>query len=85
MRSKTEGLLNPEFLQQYAINDRETDLENALQHGDGKVAAGGLISVKSSRNKMEKPKKQKESDQSGKKRDKVDKGSKSNKKRKSSA
>ncbi|GLU13215.1 hypothetical protein SLE2022_298600 [Rubroshorea leprosula] len=85
MRSKTEGLLNPEFLQQYAINDRETDLENALQHGDGKVAVGGLISVKSSRNKMEKPKKQKESDKSGKKRGKVDKGSKSNKKRKSPA
>ncbi|OMP02574.1 hypothetical protein COLO4_10987 [Corchorus olitorius] len=82
MRAKT-GLLNPEFLQQYAIEGREADLENALQSGGEKLVSGGLITVKSSRSGAEKKHgKQNESDKSGKKRGKDDRGSKSSKKRK---
>lgn len=77
-----EGSLNPELLQQYAIVDRDADFENALQIG-GKVPSGGLVSVKSSGNKIEKHRNQKESHKSGKKRSKDDRGSKSNKKKKS--
>uniref|UniRef100_A0A5B7B8X6 RNA cytidine acetyltransferase n=1 Tax=Davidia involucrata TaxID=16924 RepID=A0A5B7B8X6_DAVIN len=83
MKAKMDGLLNPEFLQQYAILDREADFENALQNGGGKIPSGGLVSVKSSGNKVEKHVKQKESHKSGKKRNKEDGGSKSSKKRKS--
>ncbi|XP_050292456.1 RNA cytidine acetyltransferase 1 [Quercus robur] len=82
MKSKMEGSLNPELLQQYAIVDRDADFENALQIG-GKVPSGGLVSVKSGRNKIEKHGHQKESHKSGKKRSKDDHGSKSNKKKKS--
>ncbi|KAK7858864.1 rna cytidine acetyltransferase 1 [Quercus suber] len=82
MKSKMEGSLNPELLQQYAIVDRDADFENALQIG-GKVPSGGLVSVKSSGNKIEKHRNQKESPKSGKKRSKDDRGSKSNKKKKS--
>ncbi|XP_043690354.1 RNA cytidine acetyltransferase 1 [Telopea speciosissima] len=81
MQAETENLLNPEFLQQYAIADRDTDFENALPNGAGKIPSSGLISIKSSRNKMEKHVKQKESD-SGKKRGKNDSGFRSNKKKK---
>ncbi|KAF5960345.1 hypothetical protein HYC85_001554 [Camellia sinensis] len=84
MKAKMDGMLNPELLQQYAIADREADFEKALQNGGGKIASGGLISVKSSKKKAEKRGKQKEGHNSGKKRDKEDGGSsKSNKKRKS--
>ncbi|GAY58681.1 hypothetical protein CUMW_188850 [Citrus unshiu] len=83
MKTKMEGLLNPELLQQYAIVDKNADLEKALQSGGGKIAAGGVISVKSSKSKIDKPAKHKESHQSGKKRNKDVSGSKSNKKRKS--
>ncbi|GMP25539.1 hypothetical protein CsSME_00002359 [Camellia sinensis var. sinensis] len=84
MKAKMDGMLNPELLQQYAIADREADFEKALQNGGGKIASGGLISVKSSKKKAEKHGKQKEGHNSGKKRDKEDGGSsKSNKKRKS--
>ena len=83
MKAKTDGLLNPEFLQQYAIEGREADLENALENGGGKTLSGGLISVKSSRSGVEKHGKQNESNKSGKKRGKDDRGSKSSKKRKS--
>ncbi|XP_056168240.1 RNA cytidine acetyltransferase 1-like isoform X2 [Syzygium oleosum] len=82
MKTKTEGFLNPEFLQQYAIVGRESDFESALQNG-GKIASGGVISVKSSREKMEKHKKHKENQESGKKRSRNNHGSKSDKKRKS--
>ncbi|KAG7983022.1 hypothetical protein I3843_04G083000 [Carya illinoinensis] len=81
MRSKSESVLNPELLQQYAIVEREADFENALQNG-GKIQSGGLISLKSSRSKTEKHGNQKESHKSGKKRSKDDRGSKSNKKKK---
>ncbi|CAL5368156.1 unnamed protein product [Camellia sinensis] len=84
MKAKMDGMLNPELLQQYAIADREADFEKALQNGGGKIASGGLISVKSSKKKAEKHGKHKEGHNSGKKRDKEDGGSsKSNKKRKS--
>ncbi|KAF2284280.1 hypothetical protein GH714_020215 [Hevea brasiliensis] len=53
MKTKMEGMLNPELLQQYAIVDREGDFENALKNG-GKITSGGLISVKSSRTRVEK-------------------------------
>ncbi|XWS33239.1 hypothetical protein CRYUN_Cryun22dG0064400 [Craigia yunnanensis] len=83
MKAKTDGLLNPEFLQQYAIEGREADLENALENGGGKMLSGGLVSVKSSRSGVEKNGKQNESNKSGKKRGKDDRDSKSSKKRKS--
>ncbi|EEF30197.1 conserved hypothetical protein [Ricinus communis] len=81
MKAKMEGMLNPELLQQYAIEDKEGDLENALKNGGGKMNSGGLISVKSSRTKVEKQGKQ-ESRSSGKKR-KGDHSSRSNKKNRS--
>ncbi|KAA8530952.1 hypothetical protein F0562_005681 [Nyssa sinensis] len=83
MKAKMDGMLNPELLQQFAILDREADFENALQNGGGKIPSSGLVSVKSSGNKVEKHAKQKESHKSGKKRNKEDGGSKSSKKRKS--
>ncbi|KAF8018616.1 hypothetical protein BT93_H3497 [Corymbia citriodora subsp. variegata] len=82
MKAKTEGFLNPEFLQQYAIVGRESDFESALQNG-GKITSGGVISVKTSREKTEKHKKHKENQESGKKRSRNNPGSKSDKKRKS--
>lgn len=83
MKAKTESLLDPDFLQQYAIADREADFEKALQNGGGKLPSSGLISVKSSRTKMEKHGKQEKSHKSGDKRSKDHHSSKSNKKRKS--
>lgn len=83
MKAKTESLLDPDFLQQYAIADREADFEKALQNGGGKLPSSGLISVKSSRTKMEKHGKQEKSHKSGEKRSKDHHSSKSNKKRKS--
>lgn len=83
MKAKTDGLLDPELLKQYAIEGREADLENALENGSGKMLSGGVISVKSSRSGAEKLGKEKESNKSGKKRGKDDRGSKSIKKRKS--
>ncbi|KAH9718087.1 RNA cytidine acetyltransferase 1 [Citrus sinensis] len=70
MKTKMEGLLNAELLQQYAIVDKNADLEKALQSGGGKIAAGGVISVKSIKSKIDKPAKHKERHQSGKKRNK---------------
>lgn len=55
-----EGTLDPGLLQQYAIVDREADFENALQNSGGKVLSGGLVSVKSSKTKVEKHGKQKD-------------------------
>ena len=66
MKAKMDGVLNPEHLQQYAILDKEGDFEDALKSG-GKVTTGGLISVKSSRTKVDKKGKL-ESYNSGKKR-----------------
>jgi N-acetyltransferase 10 len=77
-----DGLLNPELLQQYAIVDREADFENALP-SKGKILSGGLVSLKSCKNKIEKHGNQKESHKSGKKRSKADHRSNSNKKKRS--
>ncbi|KAJ4970584.1 hypothetical protein NE237_003683 [Protea cynaroides] len=82
MQAETENLLNPELLQQYAIVDRDADFENALPNGAGKIPSSGLISVKSTRNKMEKHEKQKESHDNKKKRGKDDSGFRLNKKKK---
>ncbi|KAE7998202.1 hypothetical protein FH972_002768 [Carpinus fangiana] len=81
-KSETDGLLNPELLQQYAIVDREADFENALP-SKGKILPGGLVSLKSCKNKIEKHGNQKESHKSGKKRSKDDHRSNSNKKKRS--
>ncbi|KAF8405889.1 hypothetical protein HHK36_007967 [Tetracentron sinense] len=82
MKAEAEGLLNPEFLEEYAIVDREADIENALQNGGVKIPASGLLSVKSSRNKIEKHGKEKESHKSNKKRGNDASGSRLNKKKK---
>ncbi|XP_050206833.1 RNA cytidine acetyltransferase 1 [Mercurialis annua] len=81
MKAKTEEMLDPELLQQYAIMDKENDFENALKDGGKKIAAGGVVSVKSSKTKAEKYAKP-EKHSSGKKR-KGDHGSKFKKKSKS--
>ncbi|KAG8474929.1 hypothetical protein CXB51_031643 [Gossypium anomalum] len=77
MKGKSDGVLNPQLLQQFAIEGREGELENALENGGEKVLSGGVISVKSSRSEVQ-------SNKSGKKRGKDEHGSKStSKKRKS--
>ncbi|KAL1567967.1 RNA cytidine acetyltransferase 1-like [Salvia divinorum] len=77
MKSKGDGGLNPDFLQQYAIVDKEADFEKALQKGSGNLSAGALVSIKSDRKKIDKQ------IDSEKKRNKHDRSSsKSNKKRK---
>ncbi|KAJ7945318.1 RNA cytidine acetyltransferase [Quillaja saponaria] len=84
MKSKTEGLLDSEFLQQYAILDREVDFENALQNASGKIPTGELISVKSCRNNMANPTtRRKEYHKNDKRRSKDEQGSRSNKRKKS--
>ena len=65
MNPDTEGALDPERLQQYAIGG---DFENALQNSNGKIPSGGLITVKSSRRETE--------DKSRKKRNRSDRDSK---------
>ena len=83
VRSNRDESLDPKLLQQYAIGDRDADFENALQNGDVNLPAGGLVSVKSSRNRTDKGK-ERESHKSGEKRRKNEHGSssKSNKKKK---
>ncbi|PWA75228.1 hypothetical protein CTI12_AA243900 [Artemisia annua] len=78
LKDKSEGLLNPDFLQRYAIADKDLDFESALQNG-GKVPSGGVISVKSNKTKAEKYEKRK--DKSDKKRSKDGSSSKSSKKK----
>ncbi|KAG4169492.1 hypothetical protein ERO13_A12G092500v2 [Gossypium hirsutum] len=77
MKGKSDGVLNLQLLQQFAIEGREGELENALENGGEKVLSGGVISVKSRRSEVQ-------SNKSGKKRGKDEHGSKStSKKRKS--
>ncbi|KAL0424444.1 UNVERIFIED_CONTAM: RNA cytidine acetyltransferase 1 [Sesamum radiatum] len=83
MKSKLDGSLKPDLLQQYAILDKEAEFENALQNSGAKVLSGGLVSIKSSRNKNDKHGKEIEKQKSEKKRNKHDNSSKSNKRRKS--
>ncbi|WCJ31748.1 RNA cytidine acetyltransferase [Euphorbia peplus] len=80
MREKMEGMLDPDLLQQYAIVDKEGDIDKALKNG-GDITPGSVISVKSSRSKAEKHRKQEDSHKGEKKR-KGESGSKSYKKRK---
>ncbi|KAL3613465.1 hypothetical protein CASFOL_042728 [Castilleja foliolosa] len=82
MKSKLQGSLNPDLLQQYAIADKEDGFKSALQNGGGKAISGSIISVKSNKTKAEKHTKQSENEKSDKKRSKHDHSSKSNKKRK---
>ncbi|OIT27221.1 rna cytidine acetyltransferase 1 [Nicotiana attenuata] len=79
MKAKSDGLLDPELIQQFAIVDREADFENALQNGSGKIVPGGVISVKSNKFKLEKHS-EAETEKSGKKRNKNHSGLKSSKK-----
>ena len=76
MKAKADGMLDPELLQQFAV---EADFEKVLKTGGGKIPSSGLISVKSSKSKQEKPSKVKNE----KRRGKDERGNKSNKKRKS--
>lgn len=46
MDKSLKTMLNSEDLQQYTIEDRDTDFEEALQNGGGKITKSGLISVK---------------------------------------
>ena len=52
MKSNAEGPFIPELLQQYAIDDVETGIDEALQNGGGKIPTSGTISVKSSKSKV---------------------------------
>ncbi|KAK8321486.1 hypothetical protein V6Z11_A12G103300 [Gossypium hirsutum] len=62
MKGKSDGVLNLQLLQQFAIEGREGELENALENGGEKVLSGGVISVKSRRSEVQ-------SNKSGKKRE----------------
>ncbi|KAJ0971387.1 hypothetical protein J5N97_019346 [Dioscorea zingiberensis] len=57
MKAGNEAMLDPELLQQYAIEDKEGDFEKALQNGAEKVPSSGLLSVKSNRPSSKKEKK----------------------------
>ncbi|KAJ9540197.1 hypothetical protein OSB04_026703 [Centaurea solstitialis] len=82
MKAKSDSLLNLDFLQRYAIADKDVDFESALQNGSGKIPSGGVVSVKSSKTKAEKYGKPK--DKSDKKRSKDGQSSKSAKKKRTS-
>ncbi|KAI3878026.1 hypothetical protein MKW98_008303 [Papaver atlanticum] len=89
MKAESEGMLNPEFLQRYAIVDKEAAFEEALQNGSGKIGSGGIISVKSTKQKKKKEGKFEDSgdsrsNSSSKKRVKDDSGSRLRKKKKNS-
>ena len=85
MKAENEGVLDPEYLRQYATSDRECDFEKALQNGV-KISASGLISVKSSRSESDKHEKKGKADKEttrSKRKGKGDDRSRSNKKKKS--
>lgn len=82
MKAKMDDLMAPE-LQQHAISGVDEEIENALENGGAKIPPNGLVSVKSSRNKMEKHQKKKENHMKNGKRSKDSRGYKPNKKRKS--
>lgn len=48
MKAENEVVLDPEYLQQYAIADEEGEFEKALENGT-KVSSSGILSVKSNR------------------------------------
>lgn len=82
MKAKSEGLLDPELFQQFAIVDREAEFGNALQNGGGKIVPGSVISVESKKFKLEKHS-EPETEKRGTKRIKTCSGSKSSKKKRS--
>uniref|UniRef100_A0A0A8Y321 Possible tRNA binding domain-containing protein n=1 Tax=Arundo donax TaxID=35708 RepID=A0A0A8Y321_ARUDO len=57
-RAVNEATVDPKFLQKYAIDGDDNEIEKALQNG--KVSASGVISVKSSKTKPDKKEKHKE-------------------------
>ncbi|KAJ4768261.1 RNA cytidine acetyltransferase [Rhynchospora pubera] len=83
MRARNEGLLDPELLQQYAINDVDDEFGKALKKG-GNVSASGLVSIKSNKTLSDSKhwKKHKESASSSKR--KVKHGDKSSSKKRKS-
>lgn len=81
---ESEGMLNSEILQKYAIVDRDADFEGALQNGLGKISSSGLISVKSNRKKVDKKHEKLEDMQKGNKKRGNDGGSSKLKKKKKS-
>lgn len=84
MKVESEGMLNSEILQKYAIVDRDADFESALQNGLGKISSSGLISVKSNRKKVDKKHEKLEDMQKGNKKRGNDGGSSKLKKKKKS-
>lgn len=44
MKTKMDGLLNTELLQQCAIVDKDAELKKASQNGGAKTAATGVLS-----------------------------------------
>ncbi|KAM3341778.1 hypothetical protein P3S68_026744 [Capsicum galapagoense] len=82
MNAKSEGLLDLELFQQFAIVDREAEFGNALWNGGGKIVPGSVISVESKKFKLEKHSNP-ETEKSGKKRSKDRSGLISSKKRRS--
>ncbi|KAI3866765.1 hypothetical protein MKW92_052498 [Papaver armeniacum] len=88
MKAESEGMLNPEFLQRYAIVDKEAAFEEALRNGSGKIGSGGIISLKSTKQKKKKEGKFEDKgdsrSSSSKKRVKDDSGSRLRKKKKNS-
>lgn len=81
MKVDNEGASDLEFLQQYAIDDKEGEFEKTLQNGVN-ISASGIISVKSSISDARKHEKSKESSKS-KRKEKGEDRSRSNKKKKS--
>lgn len=51
-RAANEALVDPKFLQKYAIDDGDNEIEKALK--SAKVSASGVISVKSNKTKADK-------------------------------
>ncbi|WVZ99721.1 hypothetical protein U9M48_044982 [Paspalum notatum var. saurae] len=78
-RAADEAPVNPKFLQRYAIDDDDNEIEKALQNT--KVSASGIISVKSNKTKADKKEKHKET---GKSKRKGTDGSRSESKKKRS-
>lgn len=58
MKTKMDGLLNTELLQQYAIVDKDAELKKASQNGGAKTAAAGVLSVKSTSLRGTKPRRE---------------------------
>ncbi|KAJ9171333.1 hypothetical protein P3X46_014718 [Hevea brasiliensis] len=69
MRIENAGLLNPESIQQYSVEDREDEFEQALKKCSTiSASASGILSVKSNRNASEKRKRPERTPKSQKKK-----------------